>query len=290
VLLLAGAVVVAAALAVPLEGSGAAQQAGEAAPTDVAAVLRDAGVTGNLFNLRAWGEYLHRSLDPRCKVFVDAREGIYPPQVIDDAAAIAGRGAGAADLLDRHAVEMTVMPHGWEPPPGGRGGWIPFFLNAASAVHGRAGSGNAARIAAYYKKVGVPFDAEEGFVEAPVIEAKRTWALERRLVDQSLWSIVDPLYEKIRSGEWKAAGTQVPFRVRIAEAFQKAGLLASATRELREAHRLDPSDKFSAMNLANVEITRGRRAAAKAILKEWLAAHPGDPLATRLLAAAEAAP
>ena len=252
-------------------------------PSDAVAVMLEAGLSGNLFNFYGWGGFLLYTLHPQCRVFVDGRAVLFGPQVIEDFGKINNRRPTAPELLDRYRVDMTVMPEEWFPPEARPGTWVPLFRNTSSAVYGRAGSENVSRAAAYYEGLGIPFDPDGGFVEGTALEKNPAWARSRHLLPQDLLDVVDPLYEVLRSGRWKISGSQVPFRTRIAEAFMKAGDTASAVVELREAHRLDPNDHFVLINLANLEISRGRLNAARKVLTDHLSRHPDDAQARALL-------
>lgn len=252
-------------------------------PLDAVSVMKEAGLSGNLYNYYGWGGFLVYSLYPQCRVFWDGRAVIFGEQAIKDASAIWSRSAGAALLLHQYNIDLTVMPEDWEPPPARPGEWVPIFRNASSAVYGRAGSENVSKAAAWYAENRIPFDPREGFIEGAVLEADPEWAKSRKLFPDDLLSVVDPLYEVVRTDRWKRSGSQAPFRVRIAEAFAKAGYTGSAARELREAYRIDPDDRFTVLNLANVEMNRGRSREAAETLGDFLSRHPDDAQARALL-------
>jgi tetratricopeptide (TPR) repeat protein len=251
-------------------------------PMDAVSVIKGAGLSGNLYNYYGWGGFLVYSLYPQCRVFWDGRAVIFGEQAIKDASAIWSHSAGAALLLHQYDVDLTVMPETWEPPASRSGEWVPVFRNASSAVYAQAGSKNVAKAASWYTEQRIPFDPRDGFIEGAVLEADPDWARSRRLFPDELLSVVDPLYEVVRTDRWKRSGSQAPFRVRIAEAFAKAGYTASAARELEEAHRLDPDDRFTVLNLANVELNRGRAGAAARVLDDFLLRHPDDAQARAL--------
>lgn len=259
-------------------------------PNDSVQVIRGAGLTGNLFNFYGWGGFLLYTLYPECRVFVDGRAILFPPQVIQDLGRIGQRMREGPELLDRYGVEMTIWPQPWSPPARSPGLWVPFFTGEKEAVWGRAGSANAARAASWYRDLGIPFDPVEGFVAGAALEANPAWARERRVLDRELSASLDPLYEDLRSGRAARAGTEGTIRLRLAEEYLRAGRFPSAGRELRRAYALDPGSAFTVLNLANVEMRLGRADRARRILRTYLDANPGDRQARELLRQAEGRP
>jgi hypothetical protein len=258
-------------------------------PNDSAVVLREAGLTGNLFNFYGWGGFLLYTLYPECRVFVDGRAILFPPEVIRDMGMIGHHLAGAPELLDRYRVAITVMPEPWRPPERRPGTWIPLFRGAREAVYGRAGSENASRAAAYYAGLGIAFEPSEGFVAAAAMEANPEWARRRQVLKPDLMETLEPLYEELRSGG-RGPRDEVALRQRLAEGFLRAGLGDSAAREFRLAYALDPADPFTVLNLANLEMQRGRVGIAKRVLMDYMAVNPDDRQARALLRQVEQSP
>jgi len=251
-------------------------------PEDAAIVMKEAGLTGNLFNHYGWGGYLIHELYPRCRVFWDGRAIVFGDRIVGDALAIWSKKPEAAALLGEYGVALTVMPETWAPPERKPGEWIPFFRNTSSAIYGRYDD-NLPRIDAYYASLGIPFDGAEGFIAGAAVEANEGWARNRHVIDDALMETVAPLYAGLRAVPAGAPREAAPYRLKIAEGFMRAGLADSAARELRLAHEAVPDDRAALLNLANVEIQRRRGAVARALLLNHLALHPGDAEAEGLL-------
>jgi hypothetical protein len=197
--------------------------------------------------------------------------------------------AGAPELLDRYRVAITVMPQPWRPPERRPGTWIPIFQGAREAVYGRAGSENASRAAAYYAGLGITFQPSEGFVAAAAMDANPKWARRRQVLETDLMETLEPLYEELRSGR-RSPRDEVALRQRLAEGYLRANLVDSAAWEFRLAYALDPGDPFTVLNLANVEMRRGRLEIAKRVLTEFLAVNPDNRQARTLLRQIEQSP
>lgn len=252
-------------------------------PSGAVNVIREAGLRGNLFNFYGWGGYLLYTLYPQCRVFIDGRAVLFPERVIQDSVAISRRAPNAADLLESYRVDLAVMPPEWTPPERAAGGWVAYFRGRTSAIHGRIGSENLSRIRSYYEARKIEFGPPDGFVEAAAAEADPAWVRAHDVLSEDLMKIVVPLYDKIHGFYAGKPEGEMPLRQRLAENYLKAGLGASAARELRIAYSLDPKDRFTALNLANVEVNLGRREVARRVLLDHLEVDPADEQARALL-------
>jgi hypothetical protein len=163
-------------------------------------LLADAGLEGRLMNEYYQGGFLGYWLAPRLRAFVNGSLNL-PKEALAAHAALAERrgrgGLGFLELLDRYEVDVFLGVGRPQPPRPGRPwiyssghlerapGWIPIFRDPQSAVYLRANErnrANLARVASYYAREGVPFDAERGFDPAAVIRAAPGWAFAHGLV------------------------------------------------------------------------------------------------------------
>jgi hypothetical protein len=180
-----------------------------------------------------------------------------PPEVVADGGAIrarAGRsGETFAEILDRHGIDVffaigaPIIPRANHPARyttahlENTPGWRTVFRNANSAVYLRANDrnrANLARVAAYYERERIPFDAQRGFDAAAVIRASPQWAAAHGILPAD-WRELDA-----------AARARDPAaRARIATVYALLGLyeqaaaidheiLAEAPGSLRVARRL----------------------------------------------------
>jgi hypothetical protein len=167
--------------------------------------LMESGVSGNLYNRYTHGGFLGYWLAPRLRTFVDGRTEHYPPDVLDDYFRIAHQlevrpGESALQALDRRGVDLYF---GVGLPVEGAAmyttarldrtpGWIPVSRSVDHSIFLRANDSNREnldRVAAYYRKLGVPFDRERGF--DPVLAARKRpeWAVE--------YGVVPPDYSQL---------------------------------------------------------------------------------------------
>ena len=79
-------------------------------PAAVVEFLR--GKDGRVFAPVEWGAYLTWRLDPRIKVFIDARVDFFPDPVWRDFLRIGTAAEGWQAALDRYEVQMVVWPQG----------------------------------------------------------------------------------------------------------------------------------------------------------------------------------
>ena len=167
--------------------------------------LRDAGLSGNLYNAYFAGGFLGYWLSPTLRVFANGSLNL-PDEAMKAYEAIQ-RGGGEEPsqhltaLLDRYQVDLFVGMGLPGSPRANRPrryttshlerepGWILVFRNLNSSVYLRANERNAenlSRIADYYVRAGVPFDPTRGFEPARVLTDAPTWAWHRGLVSPAL--------------------------------------------------------------------------------------------------------
>jgi hypothetical protein len=160
-------------------------------------LLDDAGLEGRLWNEYFQGGFLGYWLAPRLRAFANGSLNLPKPALAAHAALAARRHPGFLERLERYEVDLFLgvgLPQ--EPRPGRpriyssghlerAPGWIPVFREPQSAVYLRANErnrANLARVAEYYAREGVPFDAERGFDPEAAIRAAPEWATAHGLV------------------------------------------------------------------------------------------------------------
>ncbi len=210
--------------------------------------LRDAGVTGNLYNAYFAGGFLGYWLAPPLRGFVNGSLN-FPVEVMRAYGAIqrrasGGQDGGALELLDRHGVDLFVgvgLPSAQHPDRPWRyttshleraADWMLVFRNLRSAVYVRRGERNREnldRIADYYAGQGVPFDRGRGFDVERVLREAPEWALRRGLVPRDFGRLT-------RSDAFGAPRAQD----RLASLFAALGLYDRAVELDRRALALDP--------------------------------------------------
>ncbi|MGH0029845.1 MAG: hypothetical protein ACQGVC_08645, partial [Myxococcota bacterium] len=262
--------------------------------------LADAGLRGNLYNEYANGNFLGYWLAPRMRVFLNGSLNV-PLRVMDARRAVRRlsppAGRTLTDLLDDFAVDvffgsgLPVYPASPRAEVSnvahleGMPGWIPVFRNLRSGVYLRdlpRNRENLERVAAYYARAGVPFDATRGFDARLAVERAPRWAAEHGLCPADL--------DRLR-----AAGAS-PDPVLRRQAWERLGRWSAAlglyeeTLELADRQLAETPDAVGALRRrvwALLHLRRGkqaRRAAAP------LAARmpPGDPVSGLLVTAARA--
>jgi hypothetical protein len=171
--------------------------------------LDDAGLEGRLWNEYVQGGFLGYWLAPRMRAFVNGSLNL-PKQTLAAHAALAARrhpeGLGYLELLERYEVDLFFGVGLPQEARSGRPriyssghlerapGWIPVFRDPRSAVYLRTNErnrANLARVAEYYAREGVPFDAERGFDPAAAIRAAPEWAVAHGMVPGDLSALED---------------------------------------------------------------------------------------------------
>jgi hypothetical protein len=164
--------------------------------------LGEVGVEGHAFNAYNLGGFLGYWLRPRVLAFIDGRNEAYPPEVYRDYERVilqrgATQGEDLLELLDRREVDLFFgNGYAYGRIPGiahfystahleGAPGWILVFRSVDHAIYLRDNERNREnleRIAAFYAREGVPFDAASGFDVEAVIGARADWAISRQML------------------------------------------------------------------------------------------------------------
>ena len=101
------------AMALPLFISDRAQVRSEprtvSFPVEGVNYLKQAGITGNLFNTYQWGGYLAWIYYPDRRVFVDGRADMYGDQFIQKYMTVNGAGSGWSQILDEYGVQAALI-------------------------------------------------------------------------------------------------------------------------------------------------------------------------------------
>jgi hypothetical protein len=253
--------------------------------------LAEAGLEGNLFNHYWMGGFLGYWLAPRLRTFVDGRTEHYPPDVLSDAHAIAGRRgaregeASHRDVLDRRRVDVFfgvgTAPYGVGPGVGvytadnlaDDPDWVLVFRAVDQAVYLRRAGGreNLERAARFYRERGVPFDPERGFEPERVIREAPAFARSWRLLPRDDEALRGEAAQGAVRGALAAAET-------LARAYAAAGAWPSALEASRRALALDPGSRTARRCLVYALLREGRSAEA---FQEALALRRLDPLGAR---------
>ncbi len=258
--------------------------------------LRDAGLTGRLFNDYTSGNFLGYWLAPGLRVFVNGSLNV-PKEVLDAHGAILRReglrpGESFEQLLDRYGIDVffgTGLPQ--LSLPGrplfsttayleGRDGWILVFRNVRSAVYLRddeRNRPNLERVADYYAREGVPFDAKRGLDPARVIREDPEWAVLHGVVPRDFRSVQNAAhsFDPTRRG---------PAQERLAALYAALGLYDSSIAEDRRLLSSNPASLTAARRLVWSLLRLHRYAeAARAAAGQTKLAAADDPL-SRLIA------
>jgi hypothetical protein len=172
-------------------------------------LLEDAGVSGRLFAEYFLGGFHGYWLAPEVRTFVNGSLNVAPEAMALNLPLRAGRGAlpdeSFLELLDRVGIDLylgTRLPE--EGPAGrvwffttlhleGQPGWIPIFRNLRSALYLRDDPRNRealARVAGWYARNGVPFDAKRGFPVERVIREAPAFAVAHGLLPRNVDALV----------------------------------------------------------------------------------------------------
>jgi hypothetical protein len=211
--------------------------------------LRDAELTGNLYNAYFTGGFLGYWLAPQLRSFIDGSLNV-PEEVMRAYGAIQQRASGEGDgdaleLLDRYGVDLFVgvdLPSSQHPNRPWRyttshleraENWMLVFRSLRSAVYLRRDERNRAnleKISDYYAEQGVPFDPVRGLDVEQVLREAPAWALRHGLVPRDFARLT-------RGGGGFGA---VRARDRLAGLFAALGLYERAAELDLGALALDP--------------------------------------------------
>ncbi|MEE2672604.1 MAG: hypothetical protein VX466_02340 [Myxococcota bacterium] len=259
-------------------------------------VLRDAGVAGNLYNDYSMGGFLGFWLAPDVKAFVNGSLNVSPRVMEANRAVREYRGLSAdqdlLELLDQEKVDLFFGIRLPVVPEGARHvfytttylerseQWIQVFRNVGSAIHLRRNERNREnleRIAAYYARVGVPFDSARGFEPERVLREARPWAIRRGLVPRDFASLA-------AATRGASPAARVMHQDRLASVYVSLGLYEDAVRLDRRTLRFDPDAESTRRRLvwSLLHLDRSEEAAEAAV---QLAAPDAHPLSRELAAA-----
>ena len=259
-------------------------------------VLRDARVSGNLYNDYFMGGFLGYWLAPDVKGFVNGSLNV-PPRVMQANRAIRQyRGLSSEEtlleLLDAEQVDLffgirlptvpeTARPVFYTTTYLERAKeWIPIFRNVGSAVYLRRNERNREnleRLSVYYAGHGVPFDPDEGFDAERAIREALPWSIRNGLVPRDFVALAAAT-QAVNPAE------RVRHRDRLASVYAALGLYDAAVRLDRRTLAFEPGQEATRRRLvwSLLHLDRAGEAVEAA---EPLAA-PGAHRLSRELAAA----
>jgi hypothetical protein len=148
-------------------------------------------------------------------------------------------------------------------------GWILVFRTAGQCVYLRTAPRNQAnldRIAAYYERLGIPFDRDKGLNVGDVLRANPVWAIEQGLVPPEMPVV------------WGAAHrtddpARVPALIRLSEILFVAGDYRGAAITGRRALGLDAASMQPASLAVRSLVRAGRTQEAAGLVVEVLRDH-----------------
>lgn len=261
--------------------------------------LADAGLEGRLYQPFNEGGFLGYFLAPRLRTFIDGRLDHVPAEVLDDYLTIRrasrdGPSAPLRDRLDRWGVDVffaDAFPAS-EYPERASGfqlrrmpEWQTVYVSRNCAVYLRrspANRENVARVAAYYRARGVPFDPTRGFDAARALREAPDWAREQRIEPRDA-----PRLEARRRGPDPLLRREA--RAALADHAWRIGDFATSL-SLDEEWLAEEPDAFDpGWRRVDALISLGRPRDALDAARALAAAHPERIESQRWLARAEAA-
>jgi hypothetical protein len=164
-------------------------------------MLDDAQLEGNLFNEYYMGGFIGYWLSPGLRTFINGSLNVREAAMEANLPIRQRRGAltgeSFAELLERQEIDIFFgigLPRVglnrrlWQPTTThleNTPGWRLVFRNITSSLYLRSDTRNAdnlARVEAYYRDQGVPFDSARGFDPARVIRESPSWAIANGVV------------------------------------------------------------------------------------------------------------
>jgi hypothetical protein len=256
--------------------------------------LRDAELTGNLYNAYFTGGFLGYWLAPQLRSFVNGSLNV-PGEVMRAYGTIQQRASGegggdALELLDRYGVDLFVgvgLPSAQHPNRPWRyttshleraENWMLVFRSLRSAVYLRRGERNREnleRISDYYAAQGVPFDPVRGLDVEQVLREAPGWGLRHGLVPRD--------FARLTRGGGLGA---MRARDRLAGLYAALGLYERAAELDLRALALDPSRARVRRRLAWSLLRLDRTAEAAAQGRRLLESARLDPLSRHVAEAA----
>jgi len=220
-------------------------------PEHVAAFIRRAGITGKIFNLARWGDYLVYTQFPRCSVFFDSRRDVTHEMwdLLELAARQDRREAALDAAFARYGTELVVYEGptfaGYQPP----GAWRLLYKAGPEEVYQhRDGTHAAQNLAAARRElqargVRLPEDGTStAYVAAVSAAGSRDWrssAWEQELVREQ--------QRVLASGD---AGAAEGARRALGLLAFRAGAYAEAAATFEPLLARDPRDASARYHLA----------------------------------------
>lgn len=265
---------------------------------DAVRFLEETGLEGRLFNTYRLGGYLGYRLAPRLRTFIDSRTEHYPTEVYLEYSRIVERrgerpGEDFRALLDRRGVDVFLGVGIPPTRPGrpftaahleGSPGWLLVSRSIRHAIWLRRGERNArnlARVVAWYRREGVPFDPARGLDVERVLREQPGWAETHHMQLPGY-----PTWQRERDDP----DPDLRFRARVglARNLVLLGVYRAALPLAREATALRPDAKPAWRELAYALLRLGRHAEGLAAAESLLAIAPDDARSREFLAAARA--
>lgn len=258
--------------------------------------LDEAGLRGRLYNPFNLGGFLGYWLAPRMRTFIDGRLDHVAPPVLDDYRAIrrtslSGPGVRLRQLLDRWKIDVFFADAFDESEYAGRRSgthlrrlpeWMLVHVGPSHAIYLRRGPRsrrNLARVAAWYRGRGVPFDPARGLDVSRVMREARGWAEAQGLLPPEF----DQLEVLRRSSLPEVRA--VALEALAAHAWRIAWFEAEVERD-RELVELRPEAFEPRRRLADGLIQLDRPGEALPVARRLRRDHPHEPEAEYLLHAA----
>ena len=141
-------------------------QASPEYPRSSCDLFLEAGLEGRLFNHYTYGGYLAYRLYPKAQVFVDGRTFLHGRETLELYLRICGaEPLERGRLLNEAGVEVAFGSTQFKELLDGSPDWICVYREALTSVYlprGPRGAANLAKVAAFYRAHGVPFDPATG--------------------------------------------------------------------------------------------------------------------------------
>lgn len=248
--------------------------------------LRAVDAEGRIFSPYLLGSYIGYSLSPRVRTFIDSRTEHYARQVFDDWHAITSGAGDYVRALDEYGVDIffaTGMPgfpydtpytlNLLEHAPG----WVMVFRNMGQALYLRnhdKNRDNMQRVAAYYAKLGIPYDAARGLDVGQVLNTRLDWAIAQHIVPARL----PELEQHTREG---SPAARAAASIELADTLYAAGAFRAAANYAKQAIP-NAADPARALQLALHALQRANELpAAEALIARMRTEHANEPWLSR---------
>ena len=130
-------------------------------------IIKQANLSGRLYNPNGWGGYLIYHLYPHHKPFIDTRSHLHGETRLVEAKMIQYQYPGFEALIRKYAFDILLLEkmYGGSRPFTSQD-WILLFEDSRCAMYLRRNERNAenlSRVIAYFNRNQIPFDPERGF-------------------------------------------------------------------------------------------------------------------------------